>query len=467
MITNTQPFSLEGPWSGKLSVGPVHLTVILKISKVESGHLGALLDCLEQKMQNFPVDSIIQNGNEVQFEIKRLGLNFKGSLDSYSHQISGIFEQHGTKLPITFSQGEASVEKMNRPQEPKAPYTYREIEVSYQNPLGEHTLSGTLTLPQSSGPFPVALFITGSGPHDRDENIFGHKPFLVLADYLTQKGIACLRVDDRGVGKSTGKFENATTEDFSSDVLAGIDFLKTQSEINSQQIGLIGHSEGGLIAPMVASRSNDVAFIVMLAGPGVTGEEVLIKQAELILQAAGASKDKISYDKIMRAKSFEIIREESNPQIAEQRLRETITKLKSELPQSLGMAPSDIAEMDFTEAQIESAIRNMNSAWFRFFLSYDPRTVLKKLKIPVLVLNGECDLQVSPKQNLPELEKALKVSETQDYTLIEFPKLNHLFQTCQTGSIEEYGQIEETVAPVVLKTISDWILERINMRLPI
>ncbi len=451
---------IGGDWSGKLDLGAMKLTLVVRVLKIETGTGGwkATLDCLEQELKDYPVDLFAQAGNDVRFEIKALKITFKGKINGNKDEIEGTFKQYGTPLPLILKRGIATVEKPNRPQEPKRPYPYQEIEVSYRHPAG-HTLAGTLTLPSSgTKPFPVVLLITGSGPQDRDETIFGHKPFLILADHLTRKGIACLRVDDRSVGKSTGKFDDATSEDFATDVMAGIEFLKTHPAINPRQIGLLGHSEGGLIAPMVAAKSTDVAFIVMLAGPGVKGEDILIKQGELKLRAIGTSEEKIAFDRKMREASFEILKNEPDLKRAEQKLREAAKKLEAEelrTDKSGKKVPGSL-----TDAQVEAFIELINTKWFRYFLTYDPRTALRKVKIPVLALNGENDVQVSFQQSLPEIERALEEAGNKTYTIIKLQKLNHLFQTSKTGAIEEYAQIEETIAPRVLDLISDWISAR-------
>jgi len=343
----------------------------------------------------------------------------------------------------------AKQESVKRPQEPKGIVPYIVEEVKYSNSAAGATLAGTLTLPRSGKPSPAVLLIAGSGPNDRDETIFGHKPFLVLADYLTRQGIAVLRVDKRGVEQSTGNYAVSTTEDFASDVLAGVQYLKTRKEVNAELIGLIGHSEGGLIAPMVAVKSNDVAFIVLMAAPSVTGETTVYAQEVLISRAMGVSEEQIHHQLDLQRQVLSIIINEPDLEKAEKMLREIIATQLANLPQE---EQKTIAEV------MEAQMKRLNSKWFRYYLTYDPSTSLKQLQIPVLVINGELDWQVPPKLNLPIHAKILKAAGNQNYTIIEFPKLNHFFQTCESGSILEYGKIEETIAPVVLDTLSDWIL---------
>lgn len=333
-----------------------------------------------------------------------------------------------------------------RPQEPKSFVSYDVEEVTYNNVAAGVTLAGTLTLPRSGKPSPAVLLIAGSGPIDRDETVYGHKPFLVLADHLTKQGFAVLRVDKRGVGKSSGNYAVSTTEDFASDVLAGIEYLKTRQEVDAEQIGLIGHSEGGLIAPMVAAQSKDVAFIVLMAAPCVTGEAIVYAQEALISRAMGITDEQLRQQLAFQKHVLSVIKNEPDVEKAEQLLREIIANQMGNLPKE---------NVDAVEAQM----KRCNSKWFRYYLTYDPTQALKQLHIPVLAIIGELDSQVTPQQNLPIIAKSLKEAGNQRYRIIEFPKLNHFFQTCETGSVLEYGILEETIAPIVLDALSDWMLE--------
>jgi pimeloyl-ACP methyl ester carboxylesterase len=313
-------------------------------------------------------------------------------------------------------------------------------------------------VPRGPGPFPAVILISGSGAQDRDETLLQHKPFRVLADALTRRGIAVLRVDDRGIGGSTGSASGSTSEDFAGDVLAGIAYLKRRPEIDAKKIGLIGHSEGGIIAPMVAGRSGDVAFIVMLAGTGLPGEEILYMQARLIAKVMGADEKRIERQREFQKRLFDIIKSEADPKKAAARMREAAQELVSALPEDERKRGGDIS------ALLNAQLTRVESPWFRFFLGYDPRPTLAKVRCPVLALNGEKDLQVPPKENLREIEKALKQGGNEHVTVKELPGLNHLFQTCTTGSVAEYAAIEETIAPAALKVIGDWVVERVTGR---
>ncbi len=357
-------------------------------------------------------------------------------------------------IPLVFERGIKSMDAPHRPQEPKLPLPYIEEHVSYDNLEAEVTLSGTLTLPISEGPFPIVVLIAGSGPIDRDETVFGHKPFLVLADYLTRQGIAVLRFDKRGCGKSTGNYDKATTQDFSDDVLAGIAYIKSRKEVNANQIGLIGHSEGGIIAPMVAVKSKDVAFVVLMAGTGVSGEEILYEQNALIRRAAGETEYTINQSRKFQEQMVALVKGELDPQIVAEQLQEIAKNYVATLPET-----QEKVTLESLESQ--AARVKTNVEWFRYYLTLDPFIALKQMRVPALVLNGELDLQVSSKQNLPVISKALEESGNKNFTIIELPKLNHFFQTCEIGSIAEYAKIEETLSPSVLNLITEWILERV------
>lgn len=366
-------------------------------------------------------------------------------------EISGQWTQTEQSFPLAFERGIKSVKAPNRPQEPKPPLPYTEEHISYDNLGAGVTLSGTLTLPASKGPFPVVLLIAGSGPIDRDETVFGHKPFLVLADYLTRQGIAVLRFDKRGCGKSTGNYNKATSQDFADDVLAGIAYIKSRKELNLNQIGLIGHSEGGIIAPMVAVKSKEVAFVVLMAGTGVSGEEILYEQCALIQRAVGETEDTINQSRKFQEQMVTLVKREPDPQIAAEQLQEIAKIFKLTLMET---------QKKVTREYFERLVARVNTEWFRYYLTFDPSNALKQVQVPVLVLNGELDLQVSSNQNLPIISKALEEAGNNDVTIIELPQLNHFFQTCETGSIEEYSKIEETISPVALNLIAKWVLAR-------
>jgi hypothetical protein len=433
-----KPSDIDGAWMGSLDTGAIKLRVVFHIVNTEDG-LTATMDSPDQGAKGLPTTSVTRDGASLKIEAKGIGGVFEGKIAADLSSIDGKWTQMGNTMPLVLKRVKDQAElELKRPQNPVKPYPYREDEVTYDNKVQNATLAATFTIPQGTGPFPAVLLITGSGPQDRDETLLGHKPFLVLSDYLTRHGIAVLRADDRGVGKSTGVFAKATTADFSTDVEAGVAYLKTRAEVNPHKIGLIGHSEGAVIAPMVAARNQDVAFIVMMAGTGVPGDQVLVAQGEAIQVASGKSAEEAAKDAAKEREMLTLVETEKDQAVLEKELKE---KLAGEVP----------------EAQIGLQISEVTSPWFRYFLTYDPATALRKVTCPVLVLNGALDKQVLPSQNLPAIRKALEEAGNKHFEIDELPGLNHLFQKAKTGAPAEYAEIEETMSPVALDKMAGWI----------
>lgn len=446
------PTGVEEIWEGKLKLGETGIRLVFHLFKQKDGSYAGTMDSPDQGAKGIALDEVSFKENTLRLELKSARIVYEGKVASTGKEISGKFKQAGQSFPLNLKRV-AKLKEVRRPQTPRKPYPYEEIEVAYENKKGGIKLAGALTLPRGKGPFPAALLITGSGAQDRDETILGHKPFLVLADYLTRRGIAVLRVDDRGVGGSSGKVDQATSADFADDVLAGVNFLKARKDINASQIGLIGHSEGGIIAPLVASRSRDIAFIVLLAGTGLPGEKILYLQGAAILKVAGADAERLALQKAVQERMFAILRQEHDMARAEKKIRAALKDLAKD---------GKNANKELVEALplLEGQIQMVLSPWFRHFLDHDPRPALSKVTCPVLALNGARDLQVDAGANLQAIAAALKAGGNQDFTIRELPNLNHLFQTSKTGAVSEYGVIEETIAPVVLEAIADWILKR-------
>ena len=436
-----KPSDIDGAWMGSLDLGAVRLRVVFHLVNTEDG-LIATLDSPDQGQKGLPTTSVTRDGANLKIEAKAIGGVFEGKIAADLQSIDGTFTQLGAAHPLILKRvkDQADLEP-KRPQNPVKPYPYREEEVSYDNKQQSVTLAATLTIPQGKGPFPAVVLITGSGPQDRDETLLGHKPFLILADYLTRHGIVVLRADDRGTAKSTGDFKTATTADFATDTEAGIAYLKTRAEVNPRKIGLIGHSEGGVIAPMIAARNKDVAFIVMMAGTGVPGDQVIVAQGEAIEVASGKSSEEAAKNATKEKEILTLVETEKDKAVLEKELKE---KLAGQIP----------------EAQIGLQIEQVTSPWFRYFLTYDPATALRKVTCPVLAINGSLDKQVLPAQNLPAIRKALEEGGNKHFEVDELPGLNHLFQTAKTGAPSEYAEIEETMSPVALEKISTWILKQ-------
>lgn len=443
----------SGHWEGRVEVPGTPLGVLIDLEPGPDGWTGAI-DIPLQGARGLALTAIEVRGDSVTFAIDGVPgePTFHGVLaDSAGVQlIRGDFTQSGFTIP--FRLGRDLVATVVRPQEPVPPYPYRVEEVGYGHD-GIH-LAATLTLPAGEGPFPAAVLITGSGAQNRNEEILGHKPFLVLADHLTRAGIAVLRADDRGVGGSTGSNANSTTADFAADALSGVRYLAARPEIDAQRIGLIGHSEGGIIGPMAAAGAPDeIAYLVLLAGTGVPLDEVILLQTRLLGQAAGKSPDLLDRESEQLKRVLDAVKAGADEEALAGPLRKLL-RLQMAGPDG---APPDEEKLD---AVLPLEMKKLTIPWMRFGLGLDPRVALRQVRCPVLALNGTLDLQVDADQNLPEIEKALAAAGARDVTLERLPGLNHLFQTAQTGAFSEYSLIEETFAPAALERISGWITER-------
>lgn len=445
--------SVLGDWHGALAISGTRLRLIFHIMQ-EGDALKATMDSPDQKAFGIPVQTVVFADPELTIQMPNIGLTYTGRLAGDS--IAGTFSQGMLTAPMGLSRtAKAALTAPARPQEPKPPFPYQSEMVTYPNASAGIRLAGTLTLPKGNGPFPAAVLISGSGAQDRDESLLGHKPFLVIADYLSRHGIAVLRFDDRGVGKSEGNHASATSADFATDVAAGIAYLKSRPEIAPAQIGLIGHSEGGLIAPIVAASDKSVAFLVLLAGPGVPGDDIILLQQKLLGLAAGTPESAIEKGISFNKKAFEVVKKEAD----NEKVIATLTPLLRPLLQE-NPGFSDLSATE-QEAQVQAQLKTLTSPWFRYFLSFDPSSALRQVKCPVLALNGSKDLQVAPSQNLKPIGDALKKAKNKDVKLVELPGLNHLFQHTETGSSEEYAKIEETFAPEALQQILDWLTPRV------
>lgn len=446
-----------GTWEGILNVG-VELRIVFHIREGKAGTLESTADSPDQSAFGIPCEETNVNGDNITIDMKSLKASYTGRLVNDS-TITGIFNQVA-EVPLQLKKGGRSLER-NRPQTPLPPFSYRSEEVEYDSRDKAFHLGATITIPQGKGPFPAALLITGSGPQNRDEEIFGHKLFAVIADHLTKKGFVVLRVDDRGVGKSTGSFENATTADFAQDVQAGIDYLMQRPEVDKKRVGLIGHSEGGMIAPMVASQRNDINFLVLMAAPGIPIPSLMAEQSAAIISSAGISGNAVaSYTQLYRNLIKEVL-STTDTTIA-------IRKVTDAMQQWADTAGTQaLIELGLDDAEKrkntgEMLARTMSSTWFRYFLAFDPSLYLRKLNTKVLAINGSRDIQVIPGSNLAGINNAIKKSKVRVFESRELEGLNHLFQACKKCSLEEYGMLEETISPLALNTISDWLQQHVK-----
>lgn len=431
---------IAGAWGGVLKVQGMQLLLVFNVTKSGNSYTSTL-DSPDQGAKGIPVSSTSFENSTLRIAVASAGIQYEGTLGRDS-TITGTFKQAGQSFPLNLTKQKAEVHVL-RPQEPVKPYPYVEEDVTFENKRASLTLAGTLTLPKKDGVFPVVVLISGSGPQNRNEELMGHKPFLVMSDYLTRNGIAVLRFDDRGVGKSTGIFKTATSADFATDVEAAIEYLKTRTEINKKKIGLIGHSEGGVIAPMVAANSKDVAFIVLMAGTGVPGDEILLAQQTLIGRASGIDSATLAQNETINQKGFELIKSSTDDE-----------KLKTDLAALL-------RQNNVPENAISSAVAQTTTPWMLYFIRHNPATVLQKVKCPVLALNGSNDLQV-PKENLLAIKHALAKGGNKRITTQELPGLNHLFQESKTGAPTEYATIEQTISPAALTALLTWLQAQVK-----
>jgi len=454
------PSGFAGNWVGSLSVGTVQLRMRFEIGE-SGGELTASVFSLDQGNAQVPVESVTLTGATVTIAMPVAGATFEGTLSADGNSIEGSFAQMGSTLALNLERTEADETEARRPQDPVEPFPYLSEDVSYPNADGGHTLAGTFTRPESGGPFPAVILISGSGPQDRDEALLGHRPFLVLSDHLTRRGLAVLRFDDRGVGESTGNFAAATSRDFASDVLAGVAYLKTRDDVDVGAIGLAGHSEGGLIAPMVAVESDDVAYIVLMAGPGVNGERILYAQGELIARANGASRQAIAQNRELQRAMFAVLKAEPDAERAGEVLADLVRAALEEAGEEVRVQ-AGITDDATLDGAVAAQVQSVNTPWFRYFLTYEPAATIERVTVPVLAINGENDLQVPYEENLREIEGALRRGGNTEYEIHALPGLNHLFQYSDTGSPAEYQAIEETWSVEVMELIADWILETVG-----
>jgi hypothetical protein len=441
---STPAAATDGNWYGVLDVGEAKLRLQLTINSKD-----AKLVSLDQGGVELPI--VLQLDKAiVSFTAAAVRADFKGVRDGDT--IVGNFSQGGATYPLTFTRGStppvAAPAKV-RPQDPTdTPYDIQEV--AFPGGASDVVLAGTITRPRGTAPVAAVVLISGSGPQDRNEEVMGHRPFLVLADALTRAGVMVLRFDDRGVAKSTGKFETATSNDFALDVWAAVQFLQSRSDVKHDRIGLAGHSEGGLIAPMVAVAHREVAFVVMIAGPAISGDKIIVDQVARISNAGGRPADagaslEIEFTKL----GVEIAKKPTSDDAARKELTEVFTKRIASLP------PDDAK---LATASLNDMITPLVSPWMRNFLRYDPAPTLSKVKQPLLAVWGSHDTQVAPEINLPVAKRALK--QNARATLQVLPGLNHLLQTSTTGSPSEYANIDETIAPAALSLITAWVVKQ-------
>jgi len=451
--------TIDGSWSGKIDIMGSALGIDVKF-KTETDSIRGTIDIPEQNAKDLKLIHIEFTSPKVYFELPAgPGLAvFDGKLEGDS--ITGKFTQAGIEGTFSLAKGENQTQIKPKEEDVTEPLPYNSEEVTFNN--GDIKFAGTLTIPKTEGKHPAVVMITGSGPQNRDEELFGFKPFKVIADYLTRNGIAVLRYDDEGVGSSTGEsVSQYTTEDFAGDVLEAVKYLKTREDINPKQIGLIGHSEGGVVAPLTASKSKDIAFIVLMAGTGVKGIDIIKEQSKLIMEAEKTPEEDIKANDELMDKGYKIIESNGNledlkPELEKEELR-SYNDLSDETKNSIK------DKDEYIKTMVDAQIKQFSSPWIKFFLTYDPAPTLEKVKCPVLMLFGGLDLQVPPAQSKAPMEKALQEGGNKDYMSVVFPKANHLFLSANTGSPSEYASLPKEFVPDFLDTIKDWITKRVTV----
>jgi uncharacterized protein len=443
---------LTGRWSGKIAMINVSLQFELEISKPDASYQ-AKLSIPQQGLKDFQLPLFRYKKPKVHFELTGAAgtAKFDGILSKDS--IRGTLIQAGIKGSFFMGRSPA-VRTGTKPDVLKSePLPYSEEEIAFKS--GRILLSGTLTSPKKDGKFPALVLLTGIGPQNRDEEIYGFKIFEIIADYLTRRDLIVLRYDDRGVGGSSGNSMTSTTEDFAGDALAAVDFLKKQNNVDVNKIGLLGHSEGGIIAPLAASNSGDVAFIILVSGFGVTGSDLLIEQQRRILKANSVPDSIIEQNLILQKKINETLS-------ADKDLNGIIDEIRSFAEKDFKNLSPDVKKAildkkSYIESNVRSQIMMFNNPWFKFFVGYNPLPALRKVKIPVLMTFGGLDLQAPADQNKPLMEEALRSAGNRNFKSILFPNANHLYQAANTGSPGEYPELSKSFVDGFLETIGDWI----------
>lgn len=450
--------TFAGRWAGALNEVR-NLKLSFNITE-EKDSLKATLDVPSQGAKDVPCTKVTVIKDSIRIDMKMLNGWYEGKLTDVN-KIDGVWTQNGMGIPLVLTRTLGKIE-LNRPQTPKPPYTYNSEDIIFYSENKGLYYGATITTPKDGDKHPALIMITGSGPQNRDEEIFGHKPFAVVADHLTKQGYVVLRVDDRGVGKSGGDRTNTTSADYAQDVKEAIHYLKSRKEVDKKKIGLYGHSEGGMIAQMVAAESKDVAFIILMAAPGIKVTELMTEQNKAVLASGGLDAATVeSYAKLYKG-IVEQVAKATNQDTLRVKLINVVDKWLPTADKNTIATTIGITDVVSKEKFVDEFMSQIWNKWWAFFLQYDPQPVLSKLSCKVLALNGDKDIQVLSRSNLEGINKALASSKSKDYETREVTGVNHLFQECTTCTAQEYGELEQTIKPEVLDIVTTWLNEHVK-----
>jgi pimeloyl-ACP methyl ester carboxylesterase len=442
-----------GIWQGKLSAGR-DLRLVFHI-KNDNGKLSATMDSPDQGATGIPCSDVITKDDSLIITLDKFKSSYAGKLNP-NNTISGRWMQNGVSFMLNLKKVD-KVDAPARPQSPVPPFAYKSEDLIYHSKDKSIQYGATITIPEGKGPFPAVIMSTGSGQQNRDEEIMGHKPFAVIADYLTRKGYIVLRVDDRGVGQTTGDVLQATTADFATDVKVGIDYLKSRPEVDKMKIGIIGHSEGGLIAEMVASQSKDVAFIVLLGAPGIPAIQLMEEQNAALYRKLGAEPEAIAAYLPLYNDMAEVVINSKDRAEAGKMINNLVTAWRAKTSKEIVYSTTGITD-DKSQADFVKEFADLSAIpWWKYFMAADPTEYLTKLSCKVLALNGSEDIQIVSQSNLAGIRESLAKSKSVKYDVMELPGLNHLFQKCRVCAPAEYGMLEETFSPDALAVIGTWL----------
>ncbi|UCS92914.1 alpha/beta fold hydrolase [Echinicola marina] len=439
---------LQGSWKGELDIMAKKLPIIFHFEQ-EGGDWKGTMDSPTQGATGMAIDKVLHTAPMVSVELGKFNITFEGLL--MNDTIKGTFTQSGVEIPLDLIKvGEEELLGQPKQQEPKAPFDYDVIETSFQNMKAGIKLKGTITKPKGMGPFPAVVLVSGSGQQDRNGEVFGHKPFWVIADYLTRKGIAVLRYDERGTGESEGEFAEANSFDFEKDAEVALHHLKKFPFVDQLRSGVVGHSEGGMIAWIMAAETKGLGFAISLAGPTVPISDLMMQQSQDVLSSYGASEELIQEQRKINEVLYQVFEDTEDFKDLNGNLT---TALRSHLKEM-----NKVDSLDQEQIQeLEGAYSQMVSPWYFSFMKFNPAPYIRQANIPVLALFAAKDIQVNGPINYQALEDIKNKEGKDNIELKLYPGLNHLFQTAQTGAIDEYAQIGETFSEVVLEDIVAWI----------